>query len=136
MRHVKLFENFLQDEDMPTGRDRDFIVGSIISGDGESHEDFLRVPTYRKGIEELIEMIQGFRPEFEREQQSDSHWKMYDSCVFFLGTIAQDEEPEVGEGTRGEVLLENIDVMDRVDLTIYDAQDFDGIIAGLMRKLQ
>ena len=132
MRHVKLFENFLQDQNVPT----DFIVGSVIVGDGEVIEDIWRVPTYRKGIEELIEMIQGFRPEFEREQQSDSHWKMYDNCLFFLGTILPGVEPEVESGTRGEILVDDVDMIERIDLTIYDDQDFDGIIAGLMRKLQ
>jgi hypothetical protein len=103
-RHVMLFESFPGDQQ---DQDLEFIVGSVIPGDGSYREfdaDIRRVAGYHEGIEQLIEMIRDFRPEFERERQGDMpltrHRKMYRDCLFFLGTVPRGFKPEVISGPR------------------------------------
>lgn len=131
-RHVMLFESFPGDQQ---GQDREFFVGSVIPADGEFYEDISRVAGYYEGIEQLIEMIQDFRPEFEREQQSDKHRKMYDDCLFFLGTVPKGLEPEVESGPDViETDVRGVDMIERIELSVYRYANFDAIIADLTSK--
>ena len=125
-RYVKLFESF------PGDQDTEFIVGSVITLDGDHSEDYEIATDYKEGLNRMIEMIEGFRPEFEREKQGDSHWKMYEQCVFFLGKKPKGLEPELESGSRGEILIENVDLIEVVELTIYSDYDFDSIVSDLM----
>jgi hypothetical protein len=131
-RHVMLFESFPGDQQ---DQDTEFLVGSVIPADGEFYEDIRRVAGYHEGIEELIEMIQDFRPEFERERQSDSRWKMYDDCLFFLGTVPRGFEPEVESGPDViETDVRGVDMIERIELSAYRDQNLDAILSDLTSK--
>jgi hypothetical protein len=131
-RHVMLFESFPDDQqDQDQDQDMEFIVGSVIALDGEHNEDYEIATDYKEGLNRMIEMIEGFRPEFEREKQGDSHWKMYEQCVFFLGKKPKGLEPELESGSRGEILIEGVDLIEEVELTIYSDHDFDAIVSDL-----
>jgi hypothetical protein len=131
-RHVKLFESFLGHQQV---QGKEFIVGSVIPADGEFYEDIRRAADYHEGIEQLIEMIQDFRPEFERERQSDKHHKMYDDCLFFLGTVPMGFEPEVESGPDViETDVRGVDMIERIELSTYGHQDLDAIVSDLTSK--
>jgi hypothetical protein len=57
---------------------------------------------------------------------------MYEQCMFFLGKKPKGLELELESGSMGEILIENVDLIEVVELTIYSDYDFDSIVSDLM----
>jgi hypothetical protein len=130
-RYTKLFETFRQE---PQGYS--FIVGQVIADDGELDQETFTVSNYREALQELMGLISRFRPKFELEKASQDPWR-YGNSLFFVGKGPSDmDEPEVEIGSRGEILLDDIEILDKVNFSIYGDPDFDGILLGIMNKLR
>lgn len=131
-RHIKLFETFRQEPEQGYS----FIVGQVIADDGELDQETFTVSNYREALQELMGLISRFRPKFELEKASQDPWR-YGNSLFFVGKGPSDmDELEVEIGSRGEILLDDIEILDKVNFSIYGEPDFDGILLGIMNKLR
>lgn len=113
------------------------IVGSSINGDGDQDETLFRVNTMNEAIDELIELINESREDIENERDSTSHWKRIDCFKFFIGTLYHEMTlPTFECGSRGEILVEGVDLIIDHEYHIDEDYDFDAIIKELESKKQ
>jgi len=108
-----------------------FIIGSIICGDGQTHEDMSYAKDFEDGKDKLIDLINENREWIEQEKASQAHWKNIDNFLFFIGLIDNDTIPTIDDGSMGEILINGVDMIYALELSIYDEIDFDKIIDDL-----
>lgn len=108
------------------------IFGSSINGDGNQDESLFRAHTMNDAIDGLIEIIKEEREDIEYERASDAHWKRIDCFKFFIGTLYNEMTlPTFDCGSRGEILVEGVDLTVDHEYHIDEDYDFDAIIQEL-----
>jgi hypothetical protein len=110
----------------------EFVVGYQINGDGDSHDDMFIVDTIEEAKSSLIELINDNRDFIEETRASDDHWKRIDNFSFFIGTRQGPKViPMIECGSRGEIVVNGVDMMFEFEHYIEDDFDFDKIIESL-----
>ncbi len=107
------------------------IIGSIINGDGQTHEDMSYAKDINDAKDNLIGLINENRAWIEQEKKSNAHWKNIDNFLFFIGLIDNDTIPTLDDGSMGEILVDGVDMLHAIELSIYDDINFDEIIEGI-----
>ena len=83
-------------------------------------------------IDGLIEIIKEEREDIEYERNSNAHWKRIDCFKFFIGTLYNEMTlPTFDCGSRGEILVEGVDLTVDHEYHIDGDYDFDSIMQEL-----
>jgi hypothetical protein len=110
----------------------EFVVGYQINGDGDSDQEMFIVDTIEEAKSSLIELINEYREAIEDNRVREWGHRYVDNFSFFIGT-RQDPKviPMIECGSRGEIIVEGVDMVFEFEHYIMDNFDFDKIIESL-----
>jgi hypothetical protein len=110
----------------------EFVVGYQINGDGDSHDDMFIVDTIEEAKSSLIELINYHRETIEGNRVREWGHRYVETFMFFIGTRQGPKViPMIECGTRGEIVINGVDMMLEFEHYIEDDFDFDKIIESL-----
>jgi len=110
----------------------EFVVGCQINGDGDSNEEMFIVDTLEEAKSALIDLINDHRDVIESNRGADWNYRHVETFLFFIGTRQGPKViPNFESGTRGEIIVNGVDMIYEFEHYIEDDFDFDKIINSL-----
>lgn len=110
----------------------EFVVGYQINGDGDSDQDMFIVDTIEEAKSSLIELIDDHRETIEDNRVREWGHRYVETFMFFIGTRQGPKViPMIECGSRGEIIVEGVDMVFEFEHYIEDGFDFDNIIESL-----
>lgn len=110
----------------------EFVVGYQINGDGDSDQDMFIVDTIEEAKSSLINLINDHREAIEENRVLKWGHRYVETFMFFIGTRqGSNVIPMIECGSRGEIVVEGVDMVFEFEHYIMDNFDFDKIIESL-----